>query len=57
MLRQSLCAIVLVPVLIIAVADTSYAAPMSAERNISADTEGTHVDKRVLIGLVIGICE
>ena len=57
MLRQSLCAIVLVPVLIIAVADTSYAAPMSAERNISADTEVTHVDKRVLIGLVIGICE
>ena len=56
MLRQSLCAIVLF-VLIIAVADISYAAPMSAASNVSADTEGTHVDKRVLIGLVIGICE
>ena len=56
MLRQSLCAIVLL-VLIIAVADISYAAPMSAESNVSADSEGTHVDKRVLIGLVIGICD
>ena len=56
MLRQSLCAVVLL-VLIIAVADISYAAPMSTEPNISADTERTHVDKRVLIGLVIGICE
>ncbi|KAL1733498.1 hypothetical protein EV714DRAFT_269807 [Schizophyllum commune] len=54
MLRQSLCAIVLF-VLIIAVADISYAAPMSASSNFSADTKGTHVDKRVLIGLVIGI--
>ncbi|KAL1705808.1 hypothetical protein EV121DRAFT_202837 [Schizophyllum commune] len=45
MLRQSLCAIVL-PVLHIAVADISYAAPMSVESNVFADTEGTHVDKR-----------
>ncbi|KAI5829478.1 hypothetical protein K523DRAFT_304901 [Schizophyllum commune Tattone D] len=45
MLRQSLCAIVLL-VLIIAVADISYAAPMSAESDVSAETEGTHVDKR-----------
>ncbi|KAL1659285.1 hypothetical protein GGF50DRAFT_65590 [Schizophyllum commune] len=45
MLRQSLSVIVLL-VLHIAVADISYAAPMPVESNVSADTEGTRIDKR-----------